>query len=120
MRLYVDEDSAHAVLVGLLVKAGHDIRSAGDFNRGGDADPVHLTRAIRDGRILFSRNHDDFKLLHELALAAGGRHPGILIVRFDNDPTRDLSPRGVVRALRNLESSGLGTADQLLILNQFR
>jgi hypothetical protein len=120
MRLYLDDDSVHSALVGLLVKDGHDVRRPSDFHGVGDSDPVHLTRAIRDGRTLLSRNHDDFKALHELVITSTGHHPGIVIVRSDNDPTRDRTPRGVVHALRNLASRVPTPADRFLILNHFR
>jgi hypothetical protein len=86
----------------------------------GEDDAVHFTCAIRDQRILLSGNHDDFENLHDLVLVAGGHHPGILIVRRDNDPSRDLTPRGIVRALRNLEATGISLADSFYTLNHWR
>jgi hypothetical protein len=49
-----------------------------------------------------------------------GHHPGILVVRKDNDPTRDLKAAGIVRAIRNLEAAGAPIADQYIILNHWR
>ena len=53
-------------------------------------------------------------------MIAQGHHAGILIVRRDNDPHRDLKPRGMVRALRNLLAAGLTFPDQFHILNHWR
>jgi hypothetical protein len=65
-------------------------------------------------------NHDDFQELHGLVKASAGHHPGILVVRRDNDPTRDMNPHGIVRAIRNLEASGIPIPDDLYILNHWR
>ena len=60
------------------------------------------------------------KRLHELVLLVAGHHPGIFVIRRDNDLTRDLRPRGVVRAIGNLLASGVPVPDQLHILNHWR
>jgi hypothetical protein len=55
----------------------------------------HLMHAICTGRVLLTHNHDDFNRSHELVLLVEGHHPKILVVRRDNDPRRDLRPRGI-------------------------
>jgi predicted nuclease of predicted toxin-antitoxin system len=120
MRLYLDDDSAERLLVHLLRKAGHDPQVPADIGMEGQEDPVHLTHAIREDRILLSRNHDDFRDLHNLIMQARGHHPGMLIVRRDNDPTRDMKPTGIARALRKLIAAGLSFVDEFHILNQWR
>ena len=119
MLLYLDDDSIHRVVVALLRKAGHDIVLPADAGLSGADDPVHLTHAIRTGRPLFSFNHDDFEQLHILIETAGGHHPGVLIVRRDNDK-RDLKPHEIVKALANFIVSGNQLADQFVILNHYR
>jgi hypothetical protein len=42
---------------------------------------------------------------YDLVRASGGGHPGILLLHFDNDPTRDLPPRRVATAIAKLEAS---------------
>jgi hypothetical protein len=79
-----------------------------------------LTYAIHNDRVCLTRNYEDFEDLHFLVQAAAGHHPGILVVRQDNDPTRDLTPRGVVRAIRKLEGSGVPIRDQYTVLNHWR
>jgi hypothetical protein len=37
------------------------------------------------------RDHEDFADLHDLVMAVGGHHPGILVMRFDNDPRHNLT-----------------------------
>lgn len=120
MKLYLDDDSVDPLLVRLLRQAGHDVCLPADIGLSGADDPVHLTEAIADGRSFLSRNHDDFLQLHVLIMRAQGHHPGILIVRRDNDPTRDMTPRGVVHAISRLLESGVPVQDQFQILNHWR
>jgi predicted nuclease of predicted toxin-antitoxin system len=120
MKLYLDDDSVAALLARLLRQARHDVLLPSDFGLAGAKDPSHLQRAIREQGVLLSHNYEDFKLLHDLLMEGQGHHPGILVVRKDNDPTRDLKPSGIVRAIRNLEAAGVGTADEYIILNHWR
>jgi predicted nuclease of predicted toxin-antitoxin system len=120
MNLYLDDDSVDAVLIRLLRQAGHDVQIPADVGTVGEDDSVHLAHAIRQDRLLLSHNHRDFRNLHNLVMQAQGHHPGILIVRKDNDPTRDLKPPGIVRAIRNLEQAAVPLRDEYHILNQWR
>jgi predicted nuclease of predicted toxin-antitoxin system len=120
MRLYVDEDLASPLLARLLRNAGHDVQLPPDVGLNSKADPVCLTHAIRDSRVFLSRNYCDFQDLHNLIMEAQGHHPGILVVRRDNDPRRNLTPRGIVRAIRNLQAAGLLLADSYYELNPWQ
>jgi predicted nuclease of predicted toxin-antitoxin system len=111
MRLYLDDDSADILLVALLRQAGHDVQIPADVGMSGEYDSVHLTQAVREDRILLSRNHNDFENLHDLIMQVHGHYPGTFIVRCDNDPTHDLKPAGIVRAIRNLLAAGVLIAD---------
>ena len=90
MRLYLDDDTVNALLVRLLKRAGYDVQLPSDAGRDGSSDPVQLQHSIRTNRVLLSGNHRDFEELHELIHQAGGNHPGILIVRRDNDSSSRL------------------------------
>jgi hypothetical protein len=120
MSIYLDDDSASRQLSQLLRNAGHEASTPADLGTSGAPDPVHPTRAIRDGRVFPTRNSRDFTLLHDLVRSSGGRHPGILLLHFDNDPTRDLTPKGIVKAISELEASGVPVADELHVLNHWR
>ena len=120
MRLYLDDDSASPLVARLLAQAGHDAVLPTDAGMASAEDPVHLTFAIREGRVLLTGNHDDFEDLHDLIMQGHGHHPGIIVVRRDNDPRRDLSPRGIVLALGNLLAANVPLADQFVILNHWR
>lgn len=120
MRLYLDDDSADPLLAQLLQTAGHEVELPVNVGLSGEADAAHLTHAITETRVLLTRNYGDFEYLHNLILVARGRHPGIVVVRQDNDPKRDLTPRGIVRALAKLEAAGVPIADSYHILNHWR
>jgi hypothetical protein len=120
MRLYLDDDSAAPLLAKLLRNAAHDVELPQNVNLSGRADPVHLTHTIVHARIVLTRNYGDFEDLHNLITAAQGHHSGILVVRKDNDPKRDLTDSGIVRAIAKLQNAGVPIADNYVILNHWR
>lgn len=120
MRLYLDDDSAAALLTRLLRNASHDVLLPADVGLSGEDDAVHLTYAVKDDRGLLTGNHRDLLNLHNLVMQTNGHHPGILVVRRDNDPTRDLTPSGIVRAIRNLLAANIPLRDNYIILNHWR
>lgn len=120
MKLYLDDDSVDHVFTQLLRKAGHEVQIPADVRLSGQDDPVHLRQAILVESVLLTRNHHDFALLHELILAANGRHPGILVVRRDNNPKRDLGLGDIVHALHKLLAAGVPLPNNLHILNHWR
>jgi hypothetical protein len=120
MRLYLDDNIAGVLLLRLLAQARHDVQRPADVGLSGVSDPRHFTHAVREDRLCLTRNHRDFEELHELVQAVGGHHPGLLLVRFDNDPTRDLRPHEIVRAIAKLEASGAPIRDGCHILNHWR
>jgi predicted nuclease of predicted toxin-antitoxin system len=120
MNLYLDDDSAKAALVRLLNKAGHQVAIPVDAGLYGASDPRHLMYTVQNNRVLLTRNHDDFDDLHWLLQAAGGKHAGLLVVRSDNDPGRDMKDRDIGRAIANLERAGVPVANEFHILNHWR
>jgi predicted nuclease of predicted toxin-antitoxin system len=120
MRFYLDEDVASAHLEGVLANAGHDIEVPGTIGRLGASDVAQLTHSIRESRIVISRNHGDFEELHDLLMVAGGHHPGILVVRRENNPRRDLRPHDILRAIGRMEAASLVFEDHLHVVNQWR
>jgi hypothetical protein len=120
MRLYLDDDTASPLLAKLLRNAGHEVQLPAEAAMSGKPDAVHLTHAIGEDRVCLTKNYEDYLILHNLIRRAQGHHAGILVVRQDNDPTRDLTARGIVRALRNLESAGVPIRDEYVVLNHWR
>jgi len=120
MNLYLDDDSAKASLVRLLRTAGHQVVIPADANLSGVSDSRHLTYAVQHRLVLLTRNHDDFEDLHLLVQATGGTHHGLLVVRLDNDPSRDMKDRDVARAIANLEGAGVRITNEFHVLNHWR
>jgi hypothetical protein len=120
MKFYLDDDSAKASLVKLLHKAGHQVAIPADAGLAAMSDARHLLYTVQKDFVLVTRNHDDFEDLHLLLQAAGGQHAGLLVVRLDNDPSRDMKDRDIVRAIANLEGAGVTVANDLHILNHWR
>lgn len=120
MNLYLDDDSADGVLVKLLRADKHGVVIPHDIGKTGAKDPVHLMNAIQTAHVLLTKNSDDFELLHELVLFVGGHHPGILVIREDNDPKRDMTRKQIVRSIRNFVSAGVSVADGFHFLNNYR
>jgi predicted nuclease of predicted toxin-antitoxin system len=120
MRIYVDEDLAAGLVLRLLQQAGHDVVAPAGLGMLGRSDPVQFAFAIQERRVCLTGNYDDYEELHLLIRQAQGNHPGVLVVRKDNDPTRDLTPKGIVAALRNLEAAGVPIANEYIILNHWR
>ncbi|MBW3598599.1 MAG: DUF5615 family PIN-like protein [Planctomycetes bacterium] len=120
MKLYLDDDMADRLLLRLLTSDGHDVIAPADAGLAGSSDPIHLLYAAGCDRPILTGNHEDFFDLHNLVIQTGGHHSGILVVRKDNDRRRDLTPRGIAPALRNLESAGIPLADAFHIVNHWR
>jgi len=120
MNLYPDDDMKNPLLAQYLRQAGHDVQMPADVGLDGAEDAELLTYTIKVDRVLLTGNHGDFKLLHILIAQACGYHPGILVVRRDNDPLRDLTRKGLFRALGKLLAAGVAVADQCIVLNHGR
>jgi predicted nuclease of predicted toxin-antitoxin system len=120
MNLYLDDDMKNPLLAQYLRQAGHDVQMPADAGLDSAEDPEHLTYTIKVDRVLLTGNHGDFEMLHNLIGQARGHHPGILVVRRDNDPSRDLTLKGIVRALTKLVAAGIPVADQCVVLNHWR
>jgi hypothetical protein len=121
MRLYIDDDSVDPGLIRLLRRDGHDVQIPADIGRIGISDQAHLAHAIRAGRAILTRNASDFDDLHDLVVvAANGRHEGILVVRYDNNPRNNMSAAGIARAVRNLEKAGVAIPNGYHELNHWQ
>lgn len=120
MNLYLDEDSVARMLASILRKAGHRVTLPADVGMVGKSDASQLVHALQHGLVLLTRNHKDFAVLHDLVVACGGSHPGILTVRSDNNTRRDMKLTAIPGAIARLESSGAPLVNQLHVLNHWR
>ena len=69
------------------------------------AEPRAFVWAIAQALPVLTRDSEDFADLHDLIMAAGGHHSGVLVVHFDNDPRHNLTDRGIATAINNFELS---------------
>jgi predicted nuclease of predicted toxin-antitoxin system len=120
MKIYLDDNITDHRLYGILVRAGHVVTLPADVSLSKASDPRHLTWAIEKGLIMLTGNHGDFDELHCLVLASGGKHPGIFVVRYDNDYPRDMKPAHIASAIGRVERSGVPVANEIIILNHWR
>ncbi|MGZ3472475.1 MAG: DUF5615 family PIN-like protein [Isosphaeraceae bacterium] len=120
MRSLVDENLSSPRPASPLRAQGHDPVLASDVGLLSVTDARVLIFAIAQALPVLTRDSEDFEDLHDLVMAAVGHHPGILIVRFDNDPRHNLTDRGIATAISKLESSGVPIRDRIHVLNQWR
>ena len=113
LKLLVDEDSQAKRLVQLLRDAGHDVLTVNEAGLMTRPDSQVLDYAKREGRLLLTRNCDDFQNLHQ----ANPNHPGILAVYQHPDSSKCLSYSTVVKCIANLEQSSCSLANQFIPLN---
>ena len=120
MRFLVDENLSSPRLASRLRAQGHDPVLASDVGLLSVTDARVLIFAIAQALLVLTRDSEDFEDLHDLVMAAVGHHPGILIVRFDNDPRHNLTDRGIATAMCKLKSSGVPICDRIHVPNQWR
>ena len=115
LQLLIDEDSQEKRLVKLLREAGHYVITANEAGLMSQPDRVVFSYAIENNFILLTLNCRDFEALHE----ALSNHPGILAVYQDANPFKKMSFKAIVKAIANLEASGVPLANQFISLNHW-
>ena len=120
MRLLLDENMSDRRLAARLRAQGHDPVLATDVGLVSATDARVFIWGITQALPVLTRDSEDFEDLHDLIMAAGGRHSGVLVIRFDNDARHNLTDRGIATALSKLESSGVPIRDRIHVLNQWR
>lgn len=120
MRFLVDENLSSPRLASRLRAQGHDPVLASDVGLLSVTDARVLIFDIAQALPVLIPDSEDFEDLHDLVVAAVGHHPGILIVRFDNDPRHNLTDQGIAAAISELESCGVPIRDRIHVLNQWR
>jgi predicted nuclease of predicted toxin-antitoxin system len=120
MKLLMDENMSDRRRASRLKAQGHDPLLAIDVGLLSVSDPRVLIWAIAQALPVLTRDSEDFTDLHDLLMAAGGHHPGILLIRFDSDPRHSLTDRAIASALSKLEAFGVSIPDHIHVLNQWR
>ncbi len=113
LKLLIDEDSQAKLLITLLKNAAHGVMTVSDAGLSGQPDEVVFDYARKEGRLILTRNYDDFQLLH----IANPGHSGILVVCENNDPSKDMSFKTIVKAIANLEAAMIPLTNQFIALN---
>jgi hypothetical protein len=99
--------------VNLLSEAGHDVLTVNQSRLTSRPDVEVLEFAVQSGRVLLTRNAQDFFILHK----SNTNHLGILAEYQDQDGSKNMSAPEVVRAVSNIERSGWEIAGQFISLN---
>lgn len=115
LELFIDEDSQDRLLVKLLKNAGHNVITVNEAELMGTTDLVVLDYARANNRVLLTYNCDDFEALHE----ANPNHAGIVVIYRDADRSKDMSFKTIVKAIANLEASGIPVTNQFIALNHW-
>ena len=79
IRLYVDEDAMHGIVVQGLISRSVDVVTATTANMVNRDDEDHLMIATGLGRALYSYNGGDYQRLHTEWLTGGRTHAGIIL-----------------------------------------
>jgi predicted nuclease of predicted toxin-antitoxin system len=111
----LDEDSQAKQLVTLLRGARHDVLTINEANMAGSSDSDVLAYAQQQNRTLLTRNCNDFYELHQSI----SQHPGILAIYQDADPRKNMSYQAIVKAVANLQATGIDLANQFIVLNRW-
>ena len=120
MRFLIDENMSSPVLASRLRAQEHDPVLPGDVGLLSVTDARVMIYSITEGLPVLTQYSEDFEDLHDLVIAATGRHAGILIVRFDTDPRHNLTDRGIATAIGKLESSSVPVRGRIHVLNRRR
>lgn len=115
MKLLVDEDTKAKLLMARLDDAGHDAVSTQDIGSDSAPDQEVFAIARKLGRIVLTKNADDYLALREANNAPG--HPGVLAIYQDADPGKNMSYKDIVQAIDNIQVAGISLSDELIALN---
>ncbi len=118
LAIYLDDCAFSHRLRQLLSEAGHQVQVPADLVRPltGADDEFHFAHAQATGQTLLTYNPADFAALHRQF----PEHAGILAIYQDNDPAKDMTYADIVRAIANLEQTGVKIAGEFWVLNAFQ
>ncbi len=96
MRFLLDED-VHPAVAEIGRGLGLDVESVHEVNRRGHEDLTQLEFAAASGRVLVTRNRDDYIKLTVSFFRSGSPHAGVIIVPYSL-PNRE--PARIAHALK--------------------
>ena len=112
MRLLLDENMSDRRLAARLQAQGHDPVLATGVGLLSATDARVFIAAITQALPVLTRDSEDFTDLHDLIMAAGGHHSGVLVVR-DPEQVRKLASWGLTQ---NDIASFVGWSQSLISL----
>jgi predicted nuclease of predicted toxin-antitoxin system len=115
LRVLVDEDTQAHRLIEMLRVNGHDVLTIAEASVTGISDASVMELARVQQRVLLTRNCDDFLAIHQ----GNPEHSGILAIYQDADPMKNMSYAAIVKAIDNLQNTGLSLKGQFVVLNQY-
>jgi hypothetical protein len=120
--IYLDDCAYAHDLVDMLNRAGFRVVTPKEAGLLGARDDDQLEYAAKSGFVLLTKNPRHFEELHASYSAAPdtAQHAGILVIYQDNDPSRDMKPHDIERAITNLLAAGIAIRGQLHVLNHWR
>lgn len=109
LRFLLDEDLNPRVAA---ICRGHrlDVVSVHELDRLGCSDEDQLIFAAKEGRVLVTRNRDDYRELTRSFFEAGHTHRGVLIVPYSLPNNQ---PRLIARALLTWNEHRAGSGSRL-------
>lgn len=120
LKLLVDECILDKLLVAKLRAAGHDILTVMEAGLIRKPDHAVFTAAIANDRMILTINCSDFVDLAQARLAKQCSHPGVLLVYRHNQPEKEMSHDDIVKAIANLEATGIVLINWCHKLNDYK
>ena len=115
LKLLIDEDSQANLLIRLLRNAGHDLVTISEAFLEGIDDEEVLRYACQNDRVVLTHNCKDFERLHKI----NNNHPGIIAIHRENNSSKNMSYKAIVKAIANLEAASIPLANQFISLNHW-
>jgi predicted nuclease of predicted toxin-antitoxin system len=119
-KLLLDESNLDKALVKRRLGAGHDAKVPNDFWLMGKTDEEIFRRAVAEDRIMLTANPVDFIRLGREYKSKGLQYPGWLLMYKDADKAKHMSNEQVVKAIRNLLSTGADLRNMSWSLKAYR
>ena len=118
LAIYLDDCAFSHRLRSLLLDAGHRVQIPAEAipSLTGASDDIHFAHACTTQQAILTYNAADFLQLHR----QHPEHAGILAVYQDNDPAKDMTYADIVRAIGNLEHTGVPIAGGFWSLHAFQ
>ena len=114
IRLLLDENTSEYALTNMLRKAGYDVVWLQQLAPYGTADEHVSELALKEKRVLYTRDRDFLRLSEQVKA-----HAGIILEYHFNRPT-DMNNHQILKAITLIEKRFWSLKNQIVTLNNFR